>query len=61
MFVKHYAPAATKSEKTIFSIKVKVKVIELDVIWKGFVRLVCMSSVYPLRFKSYTVFHMRFL
>ena len=30
-------PAATKSQQAIFSTKVKVKVIDLGVIWKGLV------------------------
>ena len=38
-------PAATKSEKKIFSSKFKVKIIYVGVIWKGIISWVCMPSI----------------
>ena len=40
VLVKYYAPASSKSQKAIFSLKVKVKVIDLGVIWKDIINLV---------------------
>ena len=48
MFVKHYALGGNKVQKAIFSFKVKVKVIDLDVIWKGVISGVCMPNMKSL-------------
>ena len=48
VFVKQYAPTATKSEKAIFSPKVKVKVIEIGVIGKGIIIWVCKPNMKSL-------------
>ena len=40
-----YAPGGNKVHKAIFSFKVKVKVIDLDVIWKGIISGVGMSNM----------------
>ena len=41
-------PVATKFKKAIFKAKVKVKVIDLGVIWKGFISGVCMPNMKSL-------------
>ena len=45
MFVKHYALSGNKVQKAIFSFKVKVKVIDLGVIWKGVISAVFMPNM----------------
>ena len=48
VFVKHYmyAPGGNKVQKANFSFKVKVT--DLDVIWKGVINGVCMPSMKSL-------------
>ena len=48
VFVKHYAPSGNKVQKAIFSLKVKVKVINLGVIWKDIISGVCMPNMKSL-------------
>ena len=48
VFVKHYAPGGIKVQKAIFSLKVKVKVIHLGVIWKSIISRVCMPNMESL-------------
>ena len=50
VIVKHYSmpPGGNKVEKAIFSFKVKVKVIDLGVIWKGIISGVCMPNMKSL-------------
>ena len=43
-----YAPGGNKVEKAIFSFKVKVKVTDLGVIWKGIISGVCMPNMKSL-------------
>ena len=43
-----YAPSGNKVEKAIFSFKVKVKVIDLGVIWKDIISGVCMPNMKSL-------------
>ena len=53
VFVKHYR--YNKVEKAIFSFKVKVKVIDLGVIWKGIISGVCMPNMKSLSYGSKVV------
>ena len=49
MFVKHEYPRRQQSTKmTIFSINVTVKIIDIGVIWKSFISLVCMPNIRSL-------------
>ena len=43
-----YAPGRNKVEKAIFSFKVKVKVIDLGVIWKGIIIVEYASQIWSL-------------
>ena len=43
-----YAPGGNKVKKAIFSFKVKVKVIDHGVIWKGIFSGVCMPNMKSL-------------
>ena len=47
MFVKHYASGVNKiRKKTIYSTKVKVKVIDFGVIWKDIITWVILHTKY---------------
>ena len=46
-----YAPGGNKVEKAFFSFKVKVKVIDLRVIWQGIISGVCMPNMKSLSLK----------
>ena len=51
VFVKHYAPGGNKVQKAISSFKVKVKVIDHGVIWKGVSSGVCIPNLKSLSLK----------
>ena len=54
VFVKHYivCPRRQQNRKSYFSFKVKVKVTDLGIIWKGIISEVCMPNMKPLSYSS---------